>query len=59
MSASKFPLSDLHPPESQNRAASRRRKNMRAVLQDIYDNEPAKGRKNNDLKLITSLVYKF
>ena len=32
---------------------------LRAVLQDIYDNEPAKGRKNNDLKLITSLVYKF
>lgn len=32
---------------------------LRAVLQDTYDNEPADGRKKNDLKLITSLVYKF
>ncbi len=32
---------------------------LRAVLQDTYDNEPAKGRKKNDIKLITSLVYKF
>jgi putative salt-induced outer membrane protein YdiY len=32
---------------------------LRAVLQDAYDNEPANGRKNNDIKLITSLVYKF
>lgn len=32
---------------------------LRAVLQDTYDNEPAPKRKNNDLKLITSLVYKF
>lgn len=32
---------------------------LRAVLQDMYDNEPAEGRKKNDLKLITSLVYKF
>ena len=32
---------------------------LRAVLQDTYDNEPAVGRKNNDIKLITSLVYKF
>jgi putative salt-induced outer membrane protein YdiY len=32
---------------------------LRAVLQDTYDNEPAEGRKKNDLKLITSLVYKF
>ncbi len=32
---------------------------LRAVLQDTYDNEPAPGRKHNDLKLITSVVYKF
>jgi putative salt-induced outer membrane protein YdiY len=32
---------------------------LRAVFQDTYDNEPAIGRKNNDIKVITSLVYKF
>lgn len=32
---------------------------LRAVLQDTYDNDPAPGRKENDLKLITSLGYKF
>jgi putative salt-induced outer membrane protein YdiY len=32
---------------------------LRGVLQDTYDGEPAPGRKNNDVKLITSLVYKF
>jgi putative salt-induced outer membrane protein YdiY len=32
---------------------------LRGVLQDTYDNEPAPGRKNNDVKLITALVYKF
>ncbi len=32
---------------------------LRAVLQDTYDNEPANNRKKNDLKFITSLVYKF
>lgn len=32
---------------------------LRAVIQDNYDNEPAPGRKNNDIKLITSLAYKF
>jgi putative salt-induced outer membrane protein YdiY len=32
---------------------------LRGVIQDTYDNEPAPGRKKNDLKLITSLVYKF
>lgn len=32
---------------------------LRAVLQDTYDNEPAEGRKNNDLKLITGVAYKF
>jgi putative salt-induced outer membrane protein YdiY len=32
---------------------------LRGTLQDTYDNVPAPGRKKNDLKLITSLVYKF
>ena len=32
---------------------------LRAVIQDTYDNEPAPSRKNNDIKFITSLVYKF
>ena len=32
---------------------------LRAVVQDTYDNQPANHRKKNDLKLITSLVYKF
>jgi putative salt-induced outer membrane protein YdiY len=32
---------------------------LRAVLQDTYDNEPAEGRRHNDIKLITSVVYKF
>ncbi len=32
---------------------------LRGVIQDTYDNDPAEGRKNNDIKLITSLVYKF
>jgi putative salt-induced outer membrane protein YdiY len=32
---------------------------LRGVIQDTYDNEPAEHRKKNDIKLITSLVYKF
>jgi putative salt-induced outer membrane protein YdiY len=32
---------------------------LRTVLQDSYNNVPALGRLKNDLKLITSLVYKF
>ncbi len=32
---------------------------LRSVLQDSYNNVPAFGRLKNDLKLITSLVYKF
>ena len=32
---------------------------LRAVFQDTYDNEPAEHQKKNDIKLITSLVYKF
>lgn len=32
---------------------------LRCVFQDNYDNEPADGRKRNDIKLITALAYKF
>lgn len=32
---------------------------VRVVVQDKYDNEPAPGRKHNDIALITSLVWKF
>lgn len=32
---------------------------LRALLQDTYDNQPAPGRKKNDLKLVTSVVVKF
>ena len=32
---------------------------VRTVLQDSYDNVPAAGRLRNDVKLITSLAYKF
>jgi putative salt-induced outer membrane protein len=32
---------------------------LRSYLQDTYDNEPAPGRKKNDLKLVTALAYKF
>lgn len=32
---------------------------MRVVLQDTYDNQPAPGRKKNDIKLVTSVVVKF
>ena len=32
---------------------------LSVVLQDTYDNEPAPGRKKNDLKLISGLTYKF
>ena len=40
-------------------AALTKHMSLRGTLQDIYDNVPAKGRKQNDIKLITSLVYKF
>jgi putative salt-induced outer membrane protein YdiY len=40
-------------------AALTEKLSLRGVLQDTYDNEPAAGRKNNDLKLITALAYKF
>jgi putative salt-induced outer membrane protein YdiY len=32
---------------------------LRAFVQDIYDNEPAPGRKNNDVKFVTQLAYRF
>jgi putative salt-induced outer membrane protein YdiY len=32
---------------------------LRVVLQDKFDNQPAEGRKKNDLTLITSLAYKY
>ncbi len=32
---------------------------LRVSLQDNYDNEPAPGRKSNDLRLITGIGYKF
>ena len=32
---------------------------LQAVLQDNFVNQPAPGRKDNDVKLISSLVYKF
>ncbi len=32
---------------------------MRLTIQDVYDNEPAAGRKSNDLRVVSSLRYKF
>jgi len=32
---------------------------LRSSLQDTYDNEPAPGRKKNDIKLVTALVWRF
>ena len=32
---------------------------LRVSLQDNYDNEPAPGRKSNDLRLVTGVGYKF
>jgi putative salt-induced outer membrane protein YdiY len=32
---------------------------MRFTIQDVYDNEPAAGRKSNDLRVVSSLRYKF
>ena len=33
--------------------------NLQLVLQDNYANIPAPGRKNNDLRLISALAFKF
>ena len=32
---------------------------LRTYLVDNYDNEPAPGRKNNDIKLVAAIAYKF
>jgi putative salt-induced outer membrane protein len=40
-------------------AALTRRLSLRTVIQDSYANIPAPGRKDNDLKLISGLAYKF
>lgn len=32
---------------------------LRAYVQDTYDNVPAPGRKQNDIKLVTAVAYKF
>jgi hypothetical protein len=32
---------------------------LRAVVQDYYNNIPATGRQQNDLRLITGLAFKF
>lgn len=40
-------------------AALNKKLSLSVVLQDTYDNEPAPGRKKNDLKLISGLTYKF
>ncbi|HET7626435.1 MAG TPA: DUF481 domain-containing protein [Verrucomicrobiae bacterium] len=32
---------------------------LRTFLQDTFDNDPAPGRKSNDLKLVSALAYKF
>lgn len=35
------------------------RLSLRSFIQDTYDNEPARGRKKNDVKLVTALAYTF
>ena len=32
---------------------------LRVVVQDVYDSQPAAGRKNNDVRLIAGTAYKF
>ena len=32
---------------------------LRVTMQDIYDNEPAAGRKSNDIRLVSGIAYKF
>ena len=32
---------------------------LRSFIQDNYDNDPARGRKKNDVRLVTALAYKF
>lgn len=40
-------------------ASITKRLSLRTVLQDNFVNEPAPGRKHNDIKLISGLAYKF
>ncbi len=40
-------------------AALNSKLSLRAVVKDEYDNQPPAGRKNNDVAVISSLVYKF
>ncbi len=40
-------------------ASITKRLSLRTVLQDNFVNEPAPGRKNNDVKLVSGLAYKF
>ena len=32
---------------------------LRSYIQDAYDNQPSPGRKQNDLKWVTAIAYKF
>ena len=32
---------------------------LRSFVQDTYDNEPAPGRRSNDVKWVTAIAYKF
>ena len=40
-------------------AALTKQLNLRTVVQDSYANEPAPGRRDNDVQLISGLVYRF
>jgi putative salt-induced outer membrane protein YdiY len=39
--------------------SSSQKLSLRTYLQDTYNNVPAKGHKNNDLKLVVAIAYKF
>ena len=40
-------------------AALTKRLSLRTVVQDNFANDPAPGRKDNDVKLVSGLAYKF
>jgi putative salt-induced outer membrane protein len=40
-------------------AALTKKTSLRVYVQDTYDNEPAPGRKNNDIKLVSAIALKF
>ena len=52
-------LLDFRQTEATGFRLDFKRLNISSILQDTYDNEPAPGRKKNDIKLVTALVYKF